>query len=671
MALGRRTLYLDLETRSCADLRKTGVYRYAKDPTTDVILAAWMVDKGEPEVWHRGEPLPAGLAEALADPDVLISAHNFTFERQLHLHVLAPQYGWPEIPLERWDCTMARARACGLPGSLDGALSAMGSRVSKDREGHALMLRMCRPRSIDAQGQPVWWEDADKIERLGEYCAWDIKGGRWLDQALPDLIPAERELWLATERVNDRGVRFDVGFCEAALAAADHARDMLDREMAAVTGREVKRASNVGALKWWLQQQGIEIGEPSEDDEDDEPEEAGLRRGDVDRLLSRPTLPEAVRRALEIRLEAGKTSTRKLNAILGRAEKDGRVRGLLAYHGAATGRFSAAGSGVQIQNFPRNVVADWDSARAALADGAASVDALFGPPLSIISQMLRGSIIAGEGREIINADYSSVEAVGVAWLAGCDRLVEMFAQRKKVYEEMAASVWRVPVASIAKDSMERFVGKTLVLGAGYGMGAVKFQATCEAQGKPVSEEVAKLGIDTYRSEFHEIPALWRELDRAAVQAVREPGKVVWAARRLIGFRRDGRWLRMRLPSGREIQYRDPSIETDERFGTPKLVYWGGASKTRSWGLQSTYGGRLTENAVQGLCRDLMTAGMMRLEADGYEVITTVHDEILVEVRVGAPHHNTDHAIGLMCQLPAWAEGFPLRAEGRRGRRYEK
>jgi DNA polymerase len=691
-------LFWDAETRSTIDLRKTGIYPYMRHYTTDVLLVRWALGDMEPELWLRGQPLPAGLLTALHDPSIQISAHNFSFERVLLQEILGPRYGWPQVDLSRWDCTMARARACNIPASLDGALRALGANVQKDGAGHALMLRMCKPRKIHEAGQITadqlkdtllftlledgrvaeWWCDDERMTRLGTYCTDDVKGGRALDRILPDLIPAERQIWLETEEINDVGVRFDLAFCRRALQVADDARALLDVEMREVTGRAVKKASNVSNLKAWLEiDLAVPLLDPLEETDEEPAEEEDvqnpqLRRKDIERLLRRTNLPAAARRALEIRYEAGKSSTKKLNAILLRADDEGRVRGLIAYHGAGTGRESAAGSGVQIQNFPRDVLRDWDGAwREMEESGVEGIETYIGPALDTISRMLRGSIIPGEGNEIIAADYASVEARGVAWLARCSKLVDLFASGAKIYEEMAASVWRVPAKSIGKDSLERFVGKTLVLGAGYGMGAAKFAATCEAQGRGVDLTTAKLGITTYRTTFPEIPLLWREMERAAIAAVRNRGTTVRAAGERIAFRLDGKWLRMRLPSGRELRYRDPKLERDERFGADKLVYWGVDSKTKRWGKQNTYGGRLTENAVQGLCRDLMVRGKHRLREEGYRVITSVHDEIITEVRIGSNQHSVEDAVRLMCELPEWANGFPLAAEGKRAARYVK
>jgi DNA polymerase len=344
------------------------------------------------------------------------------------------------------------------------------------------------------------------------------------------------------------------------------------------------------------------------------------------------------------------------------------VRGLLGYHGASTGRYIS--QGVQVQNFPRDVVRDWDAVREALEMDTAAIDAIYGPPLELVSKMLRGSIVPDPGHDIMAVDYSQVEARGVAWLAGADELVRAFQTKQPIYEMMASRVYDCPVAEISKDSAERHLGKTLVLGAGYQMGWWKFRETVlSTTGILITMDLAMHAISTYREAVPEIPRLWYDLEAAALTATRNEGRVVNAAGGKIAFRRDRAWLRMRLPSGRYLWYRMPRIEVDAKYEREKLVYWAVNNKTRKWEETSTFGGRLTENAVQGLCRDLLVNGALALERAGYNPITMVHDENVLMPRAG--FGSVEEAIEIMCRLPQWAKGFPLAAEGKRGPRYTK
>jgi DNA polymerase len=689
-----RVLFWDCETRSTVDLRKTGAYIYAAHPSTSVTVARLAIGREAPVEWRPGWELPARFLDAMRNDDIEVVAHNAAFERLMLEYILHPRHDWPLIPLDRWICTMARARAQALPGGLDGAANAAGLDVQKDQTGYSLMLRMCRPRSFAADGSPVWWTDEERMARLSEYCAMDVKVERALYQATVPLSASELDVWDMTERMNDRGVRFDLSFVRAARVVAEDTRLLLDREISALTNSAVKRASLVEDLKRWLRGRGVDMSPPpelvrgpvslvldqpadddllldldaeAEDDEEAEDALPELRRRDVIRLIADPRVADLERRVLRVRLEAGKISTRKLDAILHRADDQGVVRGLLGYHGANTGRYISMG--LQAQNFPRDVVADWDGMRLLLDEGARVVDAIGGPPLDVISRMLRGAIIARDGFEVATGDFSSVEAVGVAWLAGQDDLLEAFRQRRKIYEEMAAAIYGRRVKDIEPDSKERQVGKTCILGSGYQMGWWKFRETCLIQaGVLLSPEEADHAIRTYRETYSAIPALWVDLQRAAIQAVRLPGAVTLAAGGRIRFRHEAHWLRMRLPSGRYIWYNRPLIEPD-KYDRDKLTYMAVNPKTRKWERTSTYGGRLCENAVQGLCRDLLVDATWTLELCGYNPVTLVHDEIIAEPARG--HGSVGEMCELMSELPAWAAGFPLSAKGTRGVRYRK
>lgn len=703
-------LFWDCETRSTVDLRETGAYIYAADPSTSVTVARLAIGTEAPVEWRPGQPLPDRYRAAFLDPLVEIVAHNAQFERLMLTHILTPRHGWPEVDLDRWVCTMARARAMGLPGSLDGAAMAAGLPMKKDGAGYALMLRMCRPRSFSPDGTPVWWEDEDRMSRLSEYCATDVKVERALWKITSPLPLPELEVWDLTERMNDRGVRFDLDFVAAARGVAEDTRHLLDAEIARLTDRQVKTASNVGALKQWLLARGVDLSPPpdlavaprpgpvaailgpaasdletltaadpdtdteTDDEVPDEIEEEEtkptieLRRRDVTRLIATPGVGPLEKQVLRLRLEAGKISTRKLDAITHRADADGVVKGLLGYHGASTGRYIS--TGLQVQNFPRDVVRDWEFNRSLLDLGAEAVDAIAGPPLDVISRMLRGAIVPRPGHEIAAGDFTSVEAVGVAWLAGQEDLLTAFREKRKIYEMMAATIYGVPAASIKPDSIHRHVGKTAVLGCGYGLGWAKFRQTCLLQaGILLSEADARNAVDTYRGTFPKIPQLWRDMQYAAVSAVRAPGETIRVCDDRIRFQAQGAWLRMKLPSGRYLWYSKPLIETD-RFGVSDTVsYMAVNQKTRKWERVQSYGGRIVENACQGLCRDLLVHAAAVLETAGYRPITLVHDEIIAEPPSG--HGSIEEMCELMAFLPRWAKGFALSAKGARGVRYQK
>lgn len=644
-----RKLHFDFETRSVADLRKVGVYAYATHPSTEVLLCCWALDDEPIQTWFQGTAVPETLTAALADPSVTVCAHNAGFERLMMAHVLPATY-WPCPNLRRWDCTAARAARQALPRSLQGAGEALGLTVQKDKEGHALMMRMCKPRDFNADGSPIWWEDDARMKRLAEYCARDVEVERELDRLLKPLSPFLKDLWCLTETINDRGVEVDTRFAAEAITHSTHARHVLDTDISLLTNGAVKTASNVPALREWLKEMGVIL--PDTDDE-------SLAKKKIEEHLAKPVLPEGVRRVLEIRLEAGKTSVAKYQAMINRANADNRVRGNFVFHGAATGRY--AGSGIQPQNLPRKTVKNWDEA-------AANLDAL---SLDDLSRMIRGTIRAKDGHTLVWADFAAIEARGIAWLAGADGLVQQFADGAKVYENMAAIVYGLDPSSIGSESMERQLGKQVILGAGYGMGAAKFQATCEGYGMPVDAALAERAIDAYRHAYAKIPTFWYALENAAKSAVQRPGRPFVVGK--VSYQFVEGWLMCRLPSGRVLHYANPRVAgVESKWGVKDVLQYDAVHPlTKKWGPEITWGGKLAENVTQATCADLIMAAMLRLEAADYPVVLTVHDEVVCEVPDARVSQALTDVPAIMCEAPKWAAGFPIKAEVKSAKRYGK
>jgi len=643
-------LHIDFETRSTVDLRKSGVYRYAEDPNTDVIMACWAVDDGPVQTWFHTEPSPADLLRLLDDPKCVVVAHNAGFERAMLQYILGPRYGWPVPAVRRWDDTAARAARQSLPRSLDGASQALGLHVTKDVEGQRLMMRMCRPRSIEDDGKIVWWDDASRMQRLAEYCAQDVEVERALDDVLRPLTKEEQEIWFLTEKINDRGVFVNHDFAKQAITIANKAQFLMNEELSKLSDGAIAAATNIAQFKSFLSHNGLNIFDMTDD---------SLNKKAVDNLLKTDLTPK-IRRVLEIRRDGGKSSVAKYQAIIDRVSNDGRVRGNLMYHGASTGRWS--GAGVQLQNLPRETVKDWEKSAKELTPDDPKA-------LAVLSRMIRGTVCASPGMRLVWADYAAIEARGVAWLAGQTDLVELFATGGKVYEEMAASIFRVPVAEIGKDSMERFLGKTVVLGCGYSMGPVKFRQTVAGMGTTIDEELAHHAVNTYRTKYAAIPQLWNRLNEATIAAIKTPKRET--TYRQVSFYCDGDWLLIRLPSGRKLFYRNPRVV---KYAGPygerdTIEYMAINSLTKKWGHERTFGGKLTENIVQGLCRDLIAGAMLDLEAQDYSVVGSVHDEIICEVPDS--FGSIDEMISIMCRVPDWAKGFPIAAEAKEGKRYGK
>lgn len=720
------TLALDFETRSAVDLRKTGSYVYAEDPSTDVWCAAYAVDDGPVQLWTPGQPCPAEVLDAVMAGEE-ISAFNAAFERTIWRHILTPRYGWPLPDESQWRCTMAWALAMALPGSLENAAAAVGIDEAKDMAGRRLMLQMSKPRRFGGPAQcrrchgwgasdgetdyhgpcpechgrgeaeyedvPVWWDDDSRRQRLYAYCMQDVVVERELRRRLLPLSPAEQALWHLDQRVNDRGVFVDEEFCRAAQKVVAKIAKALDDEMEQVTGGAVSKCSQTHVLTAWLREQGVDATSVAKDVLAD--------------LLIRDDLPEPARRALELRQEAAKTSTAKIDAFLTRRSANGRMSGNLQFHGAGTGRW--AGRGAQLQNLPRPSTEDHGEILAmvdALSTGDADlVGMLYQRPLTVVSDCIRGMLCAAPGNTLFSADFSAVEARGLAWLAGQEDVIRAFRDGVDIYNHAASGIFGRPIDR-KKQLVEGQVGKVSVLALGYQGGVGAFLQMAKTYGLKIGDhfdaiwpqaapehqeraekawadrgkssgiaqrawmaaEVVKIA---WRAANPYIEQLWHDLEAAAVAAVNEPG-TVHRAGRYIAFRKVGSFLWCQLPSGRVLCY--PYAEVIE-----KKTPWGSKASavrykcvdqfTRRWEWKDFYGGLSAENVTSGVCRDLMAAGMVRVEGAGYPVILTVHDEIVSE----RPENtgSLDEFVSLMSALPEWATGFPLKAAGWTGIRYRK
>lgn len=641
-----KTLNLDFESRSVVPLDKTGVYPYAAHPDTDVWCMAYSEDGGEPMLWTPGDPVPGSVLEA-AETGAEFRAWNANFERTMWNEIMVQRYGFPPLPMEAFVCTMVEAAAMALPRSLEKAAQVLKVLEQKDDAGHRLMKQMAKPRKPRKSEDPnalLWWDDDVRKNRLYAYCLQDVRTEAAVAGKLRRLSDTERQVYLLDQRANDRGVGLDMALVRAAQAIRDEALRRADAEVAQLTDYAVTAITNTAAIRKWL---GVD----------------SIDKDAIVVLLETETDPTR-RRVLELRAEAGKASVAKIDTMEA-VEHYGSAHGLLQYLGADTGRW--AGRLVQPQNFPRPPKGfDPELAipfvMAHDYDGLAEATGMH--PMEALSALLRSMMVARVPARFLCADFSAIEGHVVAWLAGQDRMT--------TYEEMASRIFQIPVAEVRKDSDERQVGKQAVLGCGFGMGWKKYKDTVKKQtGLDISEELSLKAVETYRSVNHQIKALWYELEAAALDAVRNPGKVVRAGRRgCIRYRVKGPYLWAILPNGRPLCYPLPKL-------VDRLAPWGEMvqsveisttnSYTRKWERRVLYGGLQTENVVQAIARDVMAEAMLRVEAEGYPIVLTVHDEILAEAEDGT----LDHFSGLMGQTPEWADGLTVKVEGWEGERYRK
>jgi DNA polymerase len=385
-------------------------------------------------------------------------------------------------------------------------------------------------------------------------------------------------------------------------------------------------------------------------------------------------MPE-VRKVIAIRMLHSMKAVAKYGRMQDAVCEDGRLRGMFLYHGAGTGRWSSMI--VQLQNLFRPVIKDPEIAIIAFEElDLEYIKMLYDPidPMKVFASCVRGMLIPAEGKDLLAMDFSAIEARGIAWLAGQEDILDVFRDHGKIYEYTAAKIYsdKYPRGATLDDLLEmeekfwmrRFVGKIAVLALGYQGGKGAFAKMAKQYGVDISEEEAEQIKVDWRAANPKIVQLWYDLERAAIQAVENPGTAVAIPNKKIIFKQIGQFLYMRLPSGRRLAYFKPKLDVEG-----KLTYLGIDTYTRRWMRCKTYGGKLAENAVQALCRDLLVGAMFRLEKAGYPLIGTVHDEGIMEVP--EKFGSEDEVKSIMCVVPKWAEGLPIGASGFRAKRYRK
>lgn len=675
------TISIDFETRSTVDLRTRGVYTYAQHRDTDVWCMAWAIDDSDVQLWKMGEPFPEEIREVMRQGPFSFRAWNAQFERTIWRDIMVARYHFPKLALGEWWCTAAEGSAMGLPRALGDAAKVLKLEEQKDQElttdGYKIALQMARPRRM-VDGVPVWWDVPEKIERLHRYCMQDVRTERAVAKIVRRLGPSERRVYLADQRINDKGCLVDVPLAIAAEKITHEGLARANREINELTGGAVSAVTQVANLTGWLKAQGVQ--DPNDKtDAGAAAELSGITKDTVRDLLE-GELPSTARRALELRAEAGRSSVTKINTMLTARGSDDRVKGMFLYHGAGTGRWSV--KLVQLHNFPRpdDKVHNPKKGRFVesfipdILEGKFDLIDMFHPPLMVIASLLRGMIRAAPGHKLVVFDFEQIEARVLAWMAGQADLIQLFANKGKVYETFAANLYKVPVESIAKDDPRRQFGKNMVLGCGYGMGADTYQANAKVQmGVEITEEFAKETITAYRTLVPMIVQFWKDLNNAATWAVKEPGKITTVRDGLIKFVVRGNWLWMMLPSNRPLAYHRPSIRPRMTpWGEMKdsVMVWGTNSVTKQWTPYALYGGILAENAVQAASRDLLANGIIQTQDAGYDVILHAHDELVAEV----PDTDTQAFPKIercMTALPAWAKGCPVTVEGYEALRYRK
>ena len=666
---GKKTiLSIDIETYCEADLAKVGVYKYAEDRSFEILLLAYAYGDDPVEVIDltECEDIPYNLRMDLQDPDIVKSAYNANFERTC----LAAHLGIP-MPPEQWFDTMIQAAELGLPRALGdvGIVLGLPEDEQKIKEGRNLIWFFsmpCKPTKANGQRTRNLPEHApEKWSQYIEYNRRDVETERAIRKKLDrfSITDSEWDLWQIDQAINDRGVMFDRRFVEQASAMdKDLKQELMDR-MKEISG--IENPKSVLQVKEWIYCRTGGLVVPSLD-----------KRVIGDIIKACKDYPDIVE-FLQLRSAMNKTSTTKYDKMLDCAGKDDRIRGLTMFYGAGrTGRW--AGRLVQMQNLAKNNMPDEDLDDARQLVRAGSKDGLvmlYDDPTQALSELIRTSFIPRPGCKFIVSDFSAIEARVLAWMAGEQWRLDVFNGSGKIYEASAEQMFHLPPGSVKKGDPMRQKGKIAELALGYGgsVGALKAMGALDMG---LKENELKPLVDSWRSANRQITGFWWAVDQAARRCIKM--KFKQDLRAGLSMRMEGMFLRIRLPSGRELSYAKPRVDEEDRITFEGMIQAGG------WGRQDTYGPKLVENIVQAVSRDCLAESMIRLEQRGIPIVFHVHDEVICEVPEagvtfyadGKPYWTTEsnsaeEIAEIMGRPISWAPGLPLRADAYECEYYRK
>lgn len=649
-------LHVDIETYSPVSIADCGNYKYAMHPDFRILLVAYAFDDEPVSIVDlaSGETMPARLLNALVDPDIVKVAHNAVFERvcftmMLRSQGLIPAGDW--LDADEWDCTMVRCARAGLPLSLAGAGEALGLQEQKMKEGKALIKKFCTPQKAGALvGDRVLpADDPQGWATFKAYCIRDVEVERQIDKSLSWVTVPDSERWLyeADQNINDRGVLIDVMMASQAARMEAMMKAALMKEARELTG--LSNPNSVAQLRIWLEGR---LGE----------EVAKLRKTDV-MDIAETTVDPVVRRVMEIRQQAAKTSNAKYPAMLDAACEDGRARGLLQFYGTRTGRW--AGRLVQLQNLPQNHLPfpELDFARSLVREGDyATLQMCFGNVNDTLSQLIRTALVAPEGKTFVVCDFSAIEARVLAWLAGEQWVLGTFREGGDIYCATASQMFHVPVEKHGQNAELRQKGKIAALALGYGGGV---GALDQMGGKRLgmSEDEEAETVKRWRAANPAIVRFWKAVEVNAIGVLTYEGYESDPSLP-VSFRKapDGTTLLCRLPSGRDIAW--PEAQTTvNRFGSTSIKYRGVDQQTNKWTWLETYGGKLTENITQAVARDCLGEVLTELDTYGHRVVFHVHDEVIVETGKEHAEKDLETVKKFFAEAPKWAKDLPLKGAG--------
>lgn len=721
---------IDFETRSAADISSSGAWKYGADPSTSVLCMAYKINDEETKLWVPSNGPPPDWCFDITKIAALggIRAHNASFEQAIWASIMVKVYGCTDIPPKYWYDTMAQCAAASIPLSLGEAGKVMGLKVQKDEEGRRVMLQLSQKRIPSASNPKIWWEPEDvpdKFATLYKYCINDVDTQAELAASLPELSDEERQVWILDQRINQRGLKVDRTLAERCVELISAYIKTKNERVKLLTGVSVYQ---VALLRNWVESRGVEAANLTKNTIEELLAKDNLPADVREVVEIRQALSKSSVKKLDAMLACSDLfDSRVRYTAVYHGASTGRWAGRLIQPQNFPSRFQLD---KEKHGFDMDMMIEYlltkslDEILAICA--VANLDIM-----DVVSACLRGFITTDDGMDLVQADYSNIEGRILAWISGEEWKVQAFKEfdagtGPDLYKLAYSRSFNVPVDEVTK--AQRQIGKVMELALGYGGGAGAFRNMAKGYGVRLSpmfdyiwgsinkqEQNSALKMfelclernkkvfngdpydvkeysdfEDFRKEFlaceiikakwrkahPKVTAYWKALEKAAIDSVLTPGESKEVDKVSFLFDKERNFLYCTLPSGRKLSYPQPTIRMSKRVtwngdveNTYALEYMGINSMNRQWSTQHSYGGHLCENVCQAVARDCLVEGMFMAEATGYQIVMTVHDEIVTEVKEG--FGSVEEFEEFICTMPEWADGLPLTSEGWRAKRYRK
>ena len=666
-----KTLSIDIETYSSIDLTKSGVYKYIQNDF-EILLIAYAYDDEEIKIidLKNNEKIPEKLKEDILDENIIKTAFNANFER-----VCLSKYFNTYLSPKMFRCTQVHALYLGLPHGLENVAKSLRLKEQKLEEGKSLIRFFNKRENLDlltSNNENIKkGEVLKKYEEFKKYCINDVKVERSIRKILEKvkLPESEQKLWQLDQEINDRGVLVDSKLLNNAIYYDNYFKNILIEKLKTITNINNPKSNN--QMKDYLNSLGLNVN--------------SLSKESVESLLNSDEVKknphyEKIKEVLHLRKMLNKTSTKKYESMKRCMCDDERIRGLFQFYGAnRTGRW--AGRLVQVQNLPQNKINNLEKVREKIRNDIIkdfpSRKKEFNKNLnlnlynnenlsSLLSQLIRTTFIPKKNHRFIIADFSAIEARIIAYLSNEKWRIDVFNTHGKIYEASASKMFKVDINEITKESELRQKGKIAELALGY-QGGVGALVSMGAYNMNLCESELIEIVKAFRSSNPNIVKLWNNAQKAFIEAVKN--KSVVHIDKNISFIYEGNILFIKLPSGRRLSYIRPKIDYDNIFNKYIITYEGIDPTTKKSKRLTTYGGKLVENIVQAIARDVLAQAMMNLKNHGFNIVMHVHDEIVLEVENGVS--SVEEVCEIMCKENRYLKGLNLRADGFESNYYKK